>query len=187
MDRLPGHLLRHAHKIQGQLWLSAHGVDVAEGVGGGDLPEQVGVVGNGREEIHRLHQGQLIGDFVDRGVVALIKPHQQIGVLVNPYSVQKLRQHPGPYLCAASGAAGQLGELDCVFHQNALLLPLKCRIASSTPPPTASALSEAQRQWASSHRGSTSPLFMPFVTGTPSARSPRRTPPMVQAMGAPST
>ena len=35
--------------------------------------------------------------------------------------------------------------------------PLKWRMASSTPPPTAKALSETQRQWSGSHRGSTSP------------------------------
>ena len=59
--------------------------------------------------------------------------------------------------------------------------------ASSTPPPTARALSEAVKQWARSQRGSMSPDFMPAVTSTPAWSRPRSTPSIVQVMGTPAT
>ena len=39
--------------------LAAHGVDVAQGVGSGDLAEHVGVVDDGREEVHGVDDGQV--------------------------------------------------------------------------------------------------------------------------------
>ena len=56
-------------------------------------------------------------------------------------------------------------------------------MASSAPPPTASALSEAVVQYSGWHRGSTSPDFIPRCTGVPLGRIPRTTPPMVHFMG----
>jgi hypothetical protein len=116
VDRLRGHFLGDAHQVQRQLRLPAHGVDVAEGVGGGNLAEEVGVVGDRREKVYRLHQGQLVGDLVDRRVVALVKPHQQLGVAVDLDALQELGQHAGPYLGPAAGAAGQLCQLYRIFH-----------------------------------------------------------------------
>lgn len=60
-------------------------------------------------------------------------------------------------------------------------------MASSAPPPTASALSEAVVQYSGWHRGSTSPDFIPRCTGVPLGRIPRTTPPMVHFMGWPFT
>ena len=60
-------------------------------------------------------------------------------------------------------------------------------MASSTPPPTARALSDEVKQCARSQRGSMSPDFMPLVTSTPSWSRPRSTPSMVQRMGTPAT
>ena len=83
MDRFGGHVLGNRHNIQAELGLAAHGVHVGEGVGGGNLTEEIGVVRNGGEEIHRLDQGQAIGNLIDRGVVAPVKAHQQVRVLVD--------------------------------------------------------------------------------------------------------
>ena len=93
-----------------------HGVHVREGVGGGDLSEEIGIVGNGREKVHCLHQGQIVGHLVHRRVVALVKAHQQIGVLVDPNPVQQLGQHSRPHFGAASGALGKFGQFHFIFH-----------------------------------------------------------------------
>lgn len=61
MHCLPGHGFRYGHDIQAQLRLAAHGIYIAEGIGGRDLAEKIGVVGNGRKKIHGLHQGQILG------------------------------------------------------------------------------------------------------------------------------
>ena len=49
---------------------AAHGVDVAHGVGRGDLAEGVGVVDDGREDVDRLDEGRARRRAVDAGVVA---------------------------------------------------------------------------------------------------------------------
>src|SRR5438270_271209 len=49
---------------------AADGVDVAEGVGGGDGSVGERVVDDGREEVDRRHQGAVARDAIDRRVVA---------------------------------------------------------------------------------------------------------------------
>ena len=61
---------------------SAHGVDVAERVDGGDLPEGVGIVHDGGEEIHGLNEGGVGRDQVHPGVVGEIEADQNVGVLL---------------------------------------------------------------------------------------------------------
>ena len=60
VDRFHGHLLRDRHDVEAELGLPTHGVYVGQGVSGGDLPEQIGIVGDRREEIHGLDQGKFI-------------------------------------------------------------------------------------------------------------------------------
>ncbi len=52
---------------------SAHGIDVAQRIGGGDLAEGVGIVHHGSEEVHGLDQREVGSDFVDAGVVGVIE------------------------------------------------------------------------------------------------------------------
>ena len=51
-----------------------------EGVRRGDGPEFIGIVDDGRKEIHRLDQGQLRGQTIDPGVVRRLQAHQKIGM-----------------------------------------------------------------------------------------------------------
>ncbi len=52
---------------------ASHGVDVAEGVGGGDLSEGVWIVDDGREEVDGLHERQVGSDQIHSGVVGVIE------------------------------------------------------------------------------------------------------------------
>ena len=52
---------------------AAHGINIAERVGGRDLAEGVGVVDDGREEVHRLHQRQLGRELIHSGVVGFVE------------------------------------------------------------------------------------------------------------------
>ena len=61
VDRLLGHVFGHCHNVEGQLRLAAHGVHIGQGVGRGDGPKGIGIVGDGGKEVHRLHQSQLVG------------------------------------------------------------------------------------------------------------------------------
>ena len=70
--------------LSAQLRLAAHGVDVRERIGRSDLAEGVGIVRDGREEVHRLHAARARPTtLVDRGVVALVEADQQIRVAVD--------------------------------------------------------------------------------------------------------
>ena len=61
---------------------SAHGVDVAQRVGGGDLSEGVGIVDDGREEVDGLHQRGVGRDLIHSGVVGVIEADQHIRVML---------------------------------------------------------------------------------------------------------
>ena len=93
------HLLRKTDDVQRRFHFAPHGVDVAEGVGGGHLPEKVGVVQHGWEEVQGLDDGQVIGEAVHGGVVAGLGANEQIGV----GGPGQLLQHP------AQGRRAQLG------------------------------------------------------------------------------
>ena len=94
----------------------AHRVDVGERVGGGDLPEGVRVVHDGREEVHRQHEREPVGQSIDRGVVAGLRSHQHVGV-------GDLRQHPQhlgqilwPELAGSAGAVRERRQANGRVH-----------------------------------------------------------------------
>ena len=88
VDGLLRHIGRNSHNVQRQFRLAAHGVHIGEGVGGGNGAKSVGIVGDRGEEVHRLHQCQIVADAIDAGIVALIKAHQQIGITVDADALQ---------------------------------------------------------------------------------------------------
>ena len=110
------HGFRRAEDVQSQLGLPAHGVDVTEGVGGGDFAVEVGIIHNGREKVGGLDQGQILAQHIDAGVVAFVVSHHQPGVRMGLEAIQHFGQGSGPHLGAAAGAGGQLGEFYLCFH-----------------------------------------------------------------------
>jgi hypothetical protein len=71
------HVDRHAHQRQRHDGRAAHGVDVADGVGGGDAAEVERVVDDGHEEVGGGDQRLLVVEPVDGGVVGGLDAHQQ--------------------------------------------------------------------------------------------------------------
>jgi hypothetical protein len=61
---------------------SAHGVDVAERVGGGDLAEGVRIVDDGRKEVDGLHECLVGRELIHSGVVGSVKADQNVGVVL---------------------------------------------------------------------------------------------------------
>ena len=120
------HALREADKVQRGLHLAAHGVDVAEGVCRCDLPEGVGVVHHGREEVHRLHQRDLVGDAVDGSVVPAVIAHQKVRVRLAPGQLfQNMAQHS----CAElGGTAAARAEDDFILLCHQALSPSSKRV-----------------------------------------------------------
>ena len=61
---------------------AAHGIDVAERVGGRDLAEDEWVVDDGSEEVDGLHDGELGCELIHAGVVGGIEADQDVGVML---------------------------------------------------------------------------------------------------------
>lgn len=61
---------------------TAHGIDIAESVGGGDLSEGEWVVDDGCEEVDGLDESERRRDKVDSGVVGFVEANQDIRVLL---------------------------------------------------------------------------------------------------------
>ena len=61
--------------------LTAHGVDVAQGIRSGDASEGIGVVDQGREEIDGLHHGQTVPEPIDPGVIKRRGTDQKVRVI----------------------------------------------------------------------------------------------------------
>ena len=61
---------------------AAHGIHIAQRVGGGDLAEDIGVVDDGREEVDRLDQRQLRRELIHSGVVGCVEADEHIRVVL---------------------------------------------------------------------------------------------------------
>ena len=61
---------------------SAHGVNVAQRVGGGDLSEDVRVVNDGGEEVDRLDERQLRRELIHAGVVGCVEADEHVGIVL---------------------------------------------------------------------------------------------------------
>ena len=59
----------------------AHGVDVRQRVGRGDLAKQERVVDHRREEVDGLHEPQVLPYAEDARIVGGIEPHEQVVVM----------------------------------------------------------------------------------------------------------
>jgi len=106
-------VLRPAEQVEGEHRAAAHGVAVAEGVGGGDGPPEVGVVDDGGEEVDGQQERQVVADPVDGGVVGRVEAQQEVRVLaavVLSEAAQDLRQVTGTELAGSAGAVGELCE-----------------------------------------------------------------------------
>jgi hypothetical protein len=91
--------------------VAAHGVDVADGVGGGNAPEVVGVIDDGHEEVGGGDHAALVVQRIDRRVVTRGVAHPQLGVeVLRPAARQDHVQHLGADLAAAAGAVAVLGQ-----------------------------------------------------------------------------
>ncbi len=104
---------RHAEDGQRHDRPAAHGVDVGDGVGGGDAAEVPGVVHDRHEEVRRGDHAGVAVQPVDRRVVAGLRADQQVGEgRRDRLAGQQLLQHRRRELAPASAAMRQAGQPD---------------------------------------------------------------------------
>ena len=61
---------------------AAHGIHIAQRIGGGDLAEDVRIVDDGGEEVDRLDERQLRRELIHAGVVGCVKADEHIGIML---------------------------------------------------------------------------------------------------------
>ena len=66
--------------VHAGLGLAAHGVNIAQRIGGGNLAEQIGIVDDGCEKIHRVDDGQVGPQSKHAGVVGGFGADQHVGM-----------------------------------------------------------------------------------------------------------
>ena len=99
-------------QVQHEQGPAAHGVDVRQGVGGGDAAEVAGVVHHRRKEVQRHDQRPVRGDPVDGGVVHGRRVHEDSGVVHGQKGTQDLRQLGLAELARSPGPVGQGAQAD---------------------------------------------------------------------------
>ena len=72
---------RDAQQVHGMARPPAHGVDVRQRVGRGDLAKQERVVDHRREEVDGLHEAKVLPYAEDARIVGGIEPHEQVVVM----------------------------------------------------------------------------------------------------------
>ena len=112
-DDLVRQLAGEAGDGERQKWLAAHRVDVAQGVGGRNRPERVGVVNNGRKEVHRLNQRRVGAQAIDGAVVGGVETDQQIGGGRAFEWLQHVRQVLRTHFGRSPRAGSERRQLDC--------------------------------------------------------------------------
>ena len=93
-------------QVEAHFGFAAHGVDIADGVGGGDLAKDVGVVYRRGYEVSRHHDGQVIGEAINPGVVVGFVTHQQIGIIRLRQSRQQCTEPDRVDFCRSAAGFG---------------------------------------------------------------------------------
>ena len=113
---------RHAEDGKRHDRLAAHGIDVGDGVGGGDAAEVVGVVDHRHEEVGGGDDAGVVVELPDGGVVGGLGADQKLLVRRGSRLVGKqLLQDGGRKLAAAAAAVREAGQSDLAERSSRFL------------------------------------------------------------------
>jgi hypothetical protein len=99
-----------ADEVESGERLASHGVDVAEGIGGGDLAIDKGLVDDRRKEVDGLNERNLIGEAVDARVVVRFGADEKVRVVERRQVAQDLRDPLGGQLARSTGARSVIDQ-----------------------------------------------------------------------------
>ena len=126
-DRLHRQVAGERGDVEGEEHVGAHGVNVVEGVGRGDLTVLERVIDGGGEEVERLHD-RLVGvEPIHGRIVGLVQADQQLGMLMLRKLMSKrahdLREGRRPVLRRSTAAGREVGQPDLLVLGHRHLLP----------------------------------------------------------------
>ena len=112
-------ILGHPHDVQRRQGTAAHGIDIGQRIGGGDLPVQKGIIHDGREKIDGLHQGAIAVNAINAGVIGGGGAHEQMGIARHfGEPSQNLRQSLLAELGRSTGAGGERRQFNDLFARH---------------------------------------------------------------------
>ena len=108
-----------------------HGVDVAQGVGGGDPSEIERIVDDRRDEVEGLHEGEPVGETEHSRVVRSVETdeHVRIGARVRRESVRDLPEVRRTHLGRSTAGRREVCQSNLVIGRHGALL-LAAKVAS---------------------------------------------------------
>ena len=106
-----------AHQVQREQRGAAHGVDVGHAVGGRDAAPGAGVVDHRGDEVGGEHQGALVREAPDGGVVAGQGPDQEVRITGRCYTTHDVRQLARGELARSAGAVRERREARRLGHR----------------------------------------------------------------------
>lgn len=84
-------------------WAASHGVYIAERVGGGNLSEDKWIICDGCEEIDSLHDGKILFELIDTGIVICAETNKNVGIAGGWQTSQNGVQDAGTQFGCTSG------------------------------------------------------------------------------------
>lgn len=123
-------IVGEGRQIQRKQHFAAHGIHIAQSVGGRNRTERVRIVHDGRKEIDRADDGLLVVQLIDSSIIRPVKPHQDLREVARIEDVlqgaQHLRQIGRPDFAGSTRASGERSQADffaCHTHPPGGILP----------------------------------------------------------------
>ena len=97
---------------------AAHGVDIADGIGGGDPAKREGIIDDGHEKIGGRDQAAAIAQIDHRGIILALMADQKPRIgKAGKLALQNGVENFGGDFATATGAMAVLGQTDGICHR----------------------------------------------------------------------
>src|SRR5207249_12218997 len=120
--------LREANDVHASLGFTAHGIDIAQRVGSGDLTKNVGVIDNGSEKTDGVDDGEVGPKTIHPRVVGGFRSDQHVDVVKLRQAVQNLHEIGGAELGSSTRGLDLLRQPVCLIftelHRKLILILL---------------------------------------------------------------
>jgi hypothetical protein len=93
-------------------WPAAHGIHIAERVGGSDLAEKLRIIENGREKIHGLNYGEIVCESIYGCIVAGFKTDDDVRINLRWKALEHRVENAGAQFRSAARSFCGGGEPD---------------------------------------------------------------------------
>src|SRR5271154_721546 len=102
---------RKSHNRKRRNRTPAHGINIAQSIGGRHLPKRKRLIHNRRKKIHRLHHSQFRRQLINPGIIRSLKSHKHIRVSPARQPLQNLLQNRRTQLSSTPSSLSRSSKL----------------------------------------------------------------------------